>query len=58
MKEITNIVHRMTLTVSCPLDLFVWLKRSQRNCSAYVVQAVLEKRARDAEAEPVFHGDE
>jgi hypothetical protein len=58
MKEITDVVHRMTLTVSCPLDLFVWLKRSQRNCSAYVVQAVLEKRARDEEAGPVFKGDE
>ncbi len=31
---------RVTLTVSCPLELFEWLKRTQRNTSAYVVAAI------------------
>ena len=47
MKDVEDILHKMTLTVSCPFEMFVWLKRSQKNCSAYIVQAVNEKRARE-----------
>lgn len=42
---------KVTLTVSCPLDLFAWLKRNQRNVSAYVVQAIeAEKQKEEAAA--------
>lgn len=49
MNNVENIVKNMTLTVSCPFEMFVWLKQTQRNASKYVVQAVEEKRARDAQ---------
>jgi len=42
---------KMTLTVSTPLPLYLWLKDSQRNVSRYVVQAIEERRRRDEEAE-------
>ena len=45
--ENTEALPRMTLTVSCPFELFVWLKKTQRNCSAYVVEAVQEKQKHD-----------
>lgn len=32
--------RKVTLTVSCPPDLLDWLRLTQRNVSAYVVQAV------------------
>jgi len=32
--------RKVTMTVSCPLELYLWLKRPQRNVSAYVVQAI------------------
>lgn len=51
MKNIHEMIHKMTLTISVPLDLFVWLKQTQRNCSAYVTQAVIEKREREEEAQ-------
>lgn len=47
MKRIEDVLNKTTLTISCPIDLFVWLKETQRNCSAYVVAAIQEKRARD-----------
>ncbi len=53
MQDQTSIVPRVTLTVSCPLPLFIWLKQTQRNCSAFVVEAVLEKKKRDEQAEQV-----
>ena len=31
---------KVTLTVSCPLPVYLWLKQSQRNVSAYVVEAI------------------
>ena len=40
MTEEMETTPKVTLTVSCPLDLYVWLKRTQRNVSAYVVQAI------------------
>lgn len=49
MNNVENIVKNMTLTVSCPFEMYVWIKQTQRNCSAYVVQAVEEKRVRDAQ---------
>jgi hypothetical protein len=45
------LVPKMTLTVSTPLPLYLWLKESQRNVSRYVVQAIEERRQRDEEAE-------
>jgi hypothetical protein len=42
---------KMTLTVSTPLPLYLWLKQSQRNVSRYVIEAVEERRRRDEEAE-------
>lgn len=39
---------KVTLTVSCPLELYNWLKRTQRNVSSYIVQAIeAEKRYGD-----------
>jgi hypothetical protein len=45
------LVPKMTLTVSTPLPLYLWLKDSQRNVSRYVVQAIEERRRREEEAE-------
>ena len=40
MTNHNELVRKMTMTVSVPLELYVWLKRTQRNVSAYVVEAV------------------
>lgn len=47
--ETDEALPRMTLTVSCPFELFVWLKKQNhiRNCSKYVVEAIQEKRTRE-----------
>jgi hypothetical protein len=39
-KEQVGMNTKVTMTVSCPLELHLWLKRTQRNVSAYVVQAI------------------
>lgn len=49
MKDISEMLHKTTLTISCPLELFVWLKKSQRNCSQYIVEAIEARRQRDEE---------
>lgn len=49
MQNQVSVVPRVTLTVSCPLELFVWLKKSQRNCSAYIVEAIEAKRQQEEE---------
>jgi hypothetical protein len=50
MKRIEDVLNKTTLTISCPINLFLWLKETQRNCSAYVVAAVQEKKTRDEQA--------
>ncbi len=35
-----SLVRKITMTISIPLPLYVWLKQTQRNASAYVVQAI------------------
>lgn len=42
--------RKVTMTVSCPLGLYLWLKQSQRNVSAYVVQATEAQRNSDDNA--------
>ena len=49
MKDISEMLHKTTLTISCPLELFVWLKQTQRNCSQYVVEAIEAKRQQEKE---------
>ena len=44
------LVRRVPMTVSTPLELFVWLTRSQRNRSAYIVRAIEAQKARDEAA--------
>jgi len=51
--ENSDALPRMTLTVSCPFELFVWLKKNQHNCSAYVVTAVQEKMEREEQEKKV-----
>lgn len=42
--------RKVTVTISCPLELCLWLRRTQRNVSAYVVRAVQETREKDSKA--------
>ena len=42
----------VTLTISCPFDLFVWLKRNQQNVSYFVVQAIEAEKTRSERTEP------
>lgn len=51
MNDIRDILYKTTLTISCPLELFVWLKKSQRNCSAYIVEAIEARRQQEEETE-------
>ncbi len=53
MKDINDFLHKTTLTISCPLDLYIWLKQTKRNCSAFIVEAVQEKKERDEKAQQV-----
>ena len=53
MKDISEMLHKTTLTISCPLDLYIWLKQTKRNCSAFIVEAVQEKKERDEQLEQV-----
>ncbi len=40
MSEKDVVDRKVTMTVSCPLSLFAWLKETQRNISAFVVKAI------------------
>ncbi len=51
--DVTDVIRRTTVTFSCPLQLAAWLKRTQRNVSGFVVQAVQEKKERDEKAQQV-----
>ena len=51
--DVTDVIRKTTVTFSAPLQLAAWLKRTQRNVSAFVVEAVLEKRERDEQLEQV-----
>ncbi len=51
--DVTDVIRKTTVTFSAPLQLAAWLKRTQRNVSGFVVQAVEEKRQRDEQAEQV-----
>jgi post-segregation antitoxin (ccd killing protein) len=42
-----KIERKVTMTVSCPLELFSWLKETQRNMSVYVVRAIEAERQRE-----------
>ena len=44
MNKKSNETPKLTLTISCPLDLYVWLKNSQRNVSHFVVKAIEDAR--------------
>jgi len=49
--DVTDVIRKTTVTFSAPLQLAAWLKRTQRNVSAFVVEAVEEKRQREEEAQ-------
>lgn len=40
--------RKVTVTISCPLELYLWLRRTQRNVSAYVVRAVQETKEKES----------
>ena len=42
--------RKVTVTISCPLELYLWLRRTQRNMSAYVVRAVEDAKEKDSRA--------
>ena len=42
--------RKVTVTISCPLELYLWLRRTQRNMSAYVVRAVEDAKEKDSKA--------
>ena len=46
MNTDNSLVRKVTMTISIPLSLYVWLKQSQRNCSAFVVQAIEAEKAK------------
>ena len=47
-QEILN-GKKLLLTVSCPPEIYEWLRRTQRNMSAYVVAAIVAKRQQEEE---------
>lgn len=49
VNDFVDLIHKTTVTFSCPLALALWLKQTQRNCSAYIVKAVEAKRKQEAE---------
>jgi len=49
--DVTDVIRKTTVTVSVPLQLAAWLKRTKKNVSVFVVEAVLEKRERDEQVE-------
>jgi post-segregation antitoxin (ccd killing protein) len=51
MNDQTEKEPRVTLTVSCPLSVYTWLRQTQRNVSAFVVRAVEAERRRGEEVE-------
>jgi hypothetical protein len=56
MKEETVNDRKVTMTVSCPLSLFAWLKDTQRNISAFVIKAI--EAAKKATVENAKQGGE
>jgi len=49
--DVTDVIRKTTVTFSAPLQLAAWLKRTKKNVSVFVVEAVLEKRERDEQVE-------
>lgn len=43
--------RKTALTVSCPLELVDWLKRTQQNISGYVVETIKARRAEEEQNE-------
>jgi hypothetical protein len=48
---------KVTLTVSCPLDLYEWLKRTRRNVSGYVVEAIESMKTAQNDEGVEHHGN-
>ena len=46
----TETDRKVTVTISCPLELCLWLRRTQRNVSAYVVRAVEDAKEKESKA--------
>ncbi len=40
---------KILLTVSCPPEIYAWLRKTQRNMSAYVVAAIEARREKEEE---------
>lgn len=51
INDFVDLIHKTTMTFSCPLALAAWLKHTQRNCSAYIVEAIEAKRQQEEETE-------
>lgn len=49
--DVTDVIRKTTVTFSAPLQLAAWLKRTQRNVSAFIVEAIQEKLQREEEAQ-------
>ena len=49
VNDLIDLIHKTTLTFSCPLALAAWLKHTQRNRSTYIVEAIEARRKRDEE---------
>lgn len=47
--DLTDLIRKTTVTFSCPLQMAAWLRHTQRNCSAYIVEVIEAKRKSEEE---------